>query len=200
MTEKILLNNTKKHPVSLYIHGRSLKRSNRTQPIDFLCWLSLCGNFFFSFFHCHYHSHRQRYLPSLVKETTHYYRKRRDVTLGRFRGTSSTLYRLRFSGRISVSIIYRDWKKGERFCKVTETCAKSFLCPTTVVYYTRNFETVVKRHQGRHHHYILSRHKWIKRRFQHTGTTVNNNKKKTAKRIFKYNLLFVVKVMNVPNQ
>lgn len=73
--------------------------------------------------------------------------RKQPITTGksamwRLDGFGSRRYRLqRFSGRISVSIIYRDWKKNSarRFCEMTETCAKSFLFPT-VVYYMENFD------------------------------------------------------------
>lgn len=131
------------------------------------------------------HTVLARHLPRL-----HVSRKQ-PITTGksamwRLDGFGSCRYRLqRFSGRNSVSIIYRDWKKNSarRFCEMTETCAKSFLCPT-VVYYMENFDGIVKRR--------LLRLRWIKRRFQYyTQLTTVYKYDKNGKRYKFYSNIYI---------
>lgn len=70
---------------------------------------------------------------------------RRDVwTVSRCPG--NTYYTLRrgflagFRFQLSIERLKKKNKTARRYCKVTETRAKCFLCPTAVVYYTRNFD------------------------------------------------------------
>lgn len=78
----------------------------------------------------------------------------------RLDGFGSHRYRLqRFSGKISVSIIYRDWKKIQRegFAKWQKPVPKAFCAQQSFI--TWKTSTVVKRR--------LLRLRWIKRRFQY---------------------------------
>lgn len=128
---------------------RTFPKTVKSQPIDFL-WLSPGGNFFFSTFHC------RHYIITIVSAKLDYSTysppAQCSFTVGnnplqQEKAQCDAWTVFGSSMIIQTAIFWQDFgfnyhpqrlkkKKNpaRRFCKVTETCAKSFLCPTVVYY------------------------------------------------------------------